>query len=103
MQHCVTPAHDDGGEETGWHLLLEGQKVWLVGRREDAEAMLSELPPDRTMSWLRLEASQREWVRQHRCIMIVQSASDIVYLPAQWPPVKYLTDTLALQCKMLQS
>ena len=50
MQHSATPMHKDGGEEAEWSLLLEGQKVWLVGRREDTEALLAEMPAERTMS-----------------------------------------------------
>ena len=104
MQHCTTSAHEDEGAEAVWHLLLEGQKVWLIGRREDVEAMRTQLPPDETMSSGRLEASQREWVHHQRCIMVLQIAGDIICLPAQWPrTAKHLTDTLALQATMIQS
>ena len=104
MQHCTTSAHVDEGAEAVWHLLLEGQKVWMMARREDVQAVRTQLPADKTMAWWRLEASQREWVHNQRCIMIVQNAGDIIYLPAQWPhTVRHLTDTLALQATMIQS
>ena len=101
MQHCTTSTHVDEGAEAVWYLLLEGQKVWMMARREDVEAMRTQLPADKTMAWWRLEASQREWVHNQRCIMIVQNAGDIIYLLAQWPhTVRHLTDTLALQGTM---
>ena len=104
MQHCNTSVHVDQGAEAVWHLLLEGQKVWLVGRREDDAAMLATFPSDKKMAWYRLEASQREWIQDMGCMTIVQNPGDIIYMPAEWPhAVKHLTDTLALQSTMLQS
>ena len=104
MQHCNTGVHVDQGAEAVWHLLLEGQKLWMVGRREDEAAMKAVFPPDKKLAWYRLERAQQDWMQDNGCMTIIQNAGDIIYLPAEWPhAVKHLTDTLALQSTMLQS
>ena len=103
MQHMQTKVHVDTGSECVWHLLLEGQKLWLISRRENEAAMRAAFPDSARHRWQRWTAETRKWVSDTRSILVVQDAGDIVYLPADWPhAVKHLTDTLALQATAIQ-
>ena len=107
MQNTATSWHVDGGAESTWQLLLEGTKLWMVCRPEEWEAVqerfIDEDEPT-SMSWWRFSKEEKQWLVEHQCMLIVQHAGDILYLPASWPhAVKHTTDTIALHLPMVQS
>ena len=104
QQHTYTALHIDHGDESVWQLLLEGQKLWVVGRPERASEMYAALPSERTVAWKRDTDGVEAWVVDQRTMVIVQNAGDIVYLPRGWPHVvRHYSDTLAISCSMLHA
>lgn len=48
QQGTYIALHEDEGVESVWSLLVEGQKLWIVGRPESDAVMRRELPSDAT-------------------------------------------------------
>ena len=95
----TTPHIDPGGDST-WSMLVEGSKVWLFGRPENAAAFITYFT--KPIKWKQWSKEDRKFMADHRCIMIVQRAGDIIYVPHGWPHlVKHLTDTLAFNSSVL--
>jgi len=102
MSKTWTRPHVDKGMDSTWQMLVEGEKLWLLARPEKKEAMKVHFNDQRTVHWSQLELSDKDFLVDNRCLMVLQKAGDLLYIPAGWPHmVKHLTDTMAINSNVL--
>lgn len=104
MENSWTRPHVDRGGDSTWQMLLDGNKLWVLGRPEHRHAMLARFSADNTPEWWRWSDEERRFFADHRCVMFMQAPGDLIYIPAGWVHmVKHVTDTVAFQGSMLNS
>ena len=104
MHLTWTRPHVDTAGDSVWQMLVEGEKLWILARPEAKDAMKAQFHDDKTLRWSQLDTDDREWLSDHRCLMVLQKAGDLLYIPKGWPHMcTHLTDTIALNCNLLHS
>ena len=104
QQNTYTALHVDGGSDSVWHLLVEGQKLWILARPESSAKAYASLPSNRTVEWKRITDGVEGWMVDERVMVVVQNAGDLIYIPRDWPHiVKHYTDTLAVSSNVLHA
>ena len=104
QQNTYTALHVDGGSDSVWHLLVEGQKLWILARPESSAKAYASLPSNRTVEWKRITDGVEGWMVDERVMLVVQNAGDLIYIPRDWPHiVKHYTDTLAVSSNVLHA
>ena len=102
MTKTWTRPHVDTGGDSVWQLLVEGEKLWILARPEKKDAMKAHFHDQRTVRWSQLETEDKDWLSDNRCLMLVQRAGDLLYIPSGWPHmVTHLTDTIAINANLL--
>ena len=99
-----TRPHVDTAGDSVWQMLVEGEKMWILARPEKKDAMKVHFHDNRTMRWSQLETEDKDWLVDNRCLMVLQKAGDLLYIPKGWPHMcTHLTDTIALNSNLLHT
>ena len=104
QQNTYTALHSDPGAESVWQLLVEGQKLRILGRPDYEGDMKAAMPDDRAVQCKRITDAVEGWMVDQRTMVVVQNAGDLLYLPRGWPHVvKHYTDTIAINSSLLRA
>jgi ribosomal protein L16 Arg81 hydroxylase len=97
MKDTWTRPHVDANGESSWFLLLEGYKVWILGRPEARQAFEDRFPDAGTWPWASRTTESHDFLQRTNSMMVLQRPGDILYIPYGWSHlVKNLCDTLTV-------
>ncbi len=100
---CYSAMHVDYLATSTGSLLVSGEKLWLYGRPEQRDVFFQAFPPEKSISWTKLNLkASRQVMDTHHFGVIHQRAGDLLYLPAGWPHAVYhATNNVMLAFSML--